>query len=193
MGHKKDELNASFSIRNSAYFKPTGCFMFPTLDRGSKMFGGREGCESQMILKFIPSISNIAGFFGNGVIAKLDPTDSKVMIIGSASCYVLWGSKSERPIFSGATATRKRNQATTYNLENDDSDGIISRTSNRFVADFKASTRHDRAPRLDNGELILRRREVHSGRAMTVSSGEKLLVSHQFFYESVTDLCPSYS
>jgi indole-3-glycerol phosphate synthase len=46
--------------------------------------------------------------------------------------------------------------------------------SSRVIMNYQSrlSNQNERAPRLENGELILRRREVHSGRALTVSSVE---------------------
>lgn len=144
------------------------------------MFGGSDGYESRMVTKFIPSLTSISGFFANGVIGKLDPTDANVMNIGSASCYVLWGSKSQRPIFSAAISTRNRIQAerdqTEQNRLSMQHDEIVSESRN-VIMNYKSRLRdkNERAPRSENGELILRRREVHSGRALTVSSGKLLM------------------
>ena len=43
--------------------------MFPSLDRGTKIFGGRPGYESGFVsTRFLPNISSMSGFFANGVI-----------------------------------------------------------------------------------------------------------------------------
>ena len=181
MGYKKEELNAQLlhtmveQGSDGSYFSPTGCFLFPTLDRGSKLFGGRDGYESKMITKFIPSITSISGFFANGIIGKLDPNDTHVMTIGSASCYVLFGSKTKRPIYSAAIATRNRIQADHDRMQkeakvDDDKDTEMGNVLMNYKS--RLSDQNVRAPRAEDGELILRRREVHSGRALTVSSVE---------------------
>lgn len=76
-------------------FQPTGCFMLPTLDRGSKFFKGKTGFESGCITSNLPAIAAVSGFFSNGVVMKLDeddPAESFAGTHGSATGYVLFGS-----------------------------------------------------------------------------------------------------
>jgi small ligand-binding sensory domain FIST len=97
MGYKKRVLQESFQKNDDEKrtFQPTGCFVFPTLDRGSKFFLGKPGFETGSVASFVPDISAISGFFSNGVIMKLDEDDPAELapgIHGSASGYVLFGS-----------------------------------------------------------------------------------------------------
>lgn len=98
MGYKKRVLQESFDRKaddSQPRFKPTGCFVFPTLDRGSKFFKGKSGFESGTVTTFLPELSSVTGFFSNGVIMKLDeddPSEVGASIHGSASGYVLFGS-----------------------------------------------------------------------------------------------------
>ena len=76
-------------------FQPTGCFMLPTLDRGSKFFKGKTGFESGCITSNLPNIAAVSGFFSNGLVMKLDeddPAESFAGTHGSATGYVLFGS-----------------------------------------------------------------------------------------------------
>ena len=95
MGYKKRTLTST--IEESSCFEPTGCFMFPTLDRGNKFFLGKSGFESEAASQFLPSVPCISGFFSNGVIGALetDPeigTKDPTSLYGSASGYFLFGS-----------------------------------------------------------------------------------------------------
>jgi small ligand-binding sensory domain FIST len=120
MGYKKRVLDEQFSTMTNkpttasptstkgsspaaaaaaASFTPTGCFIFSTLDRGTKFFLGKPGFESRQVAQFLPTIPSIAGFFCNSVIGTLDdisatnprlPNDS--FLHGSASGYFLIGS-----------------------------------------------------------------------------------------------------
>jgi small ligand-binding sensory domain FIST len=98
MGYKKRVLTESFNMEKDSKpsFQPTGCFVLPTLDRGSKFFKGKTpGFESGSAATFLPDINAISGFFSNGVIMKLDEDDPAEVCAsthGSASGYVLFGS-----------------------------------------------------------------------------------------------------
>jgi small ligand-binding sensory domain FIST len=89
-------LSQSFEADTPAKtFNPLTCFLFPTLDRGNKFFGGKPGYESASITQFLPSLPCISGFFSNGVLGRLDDFDTgsfDVSVHGSASAYVLIGS-----------------------------------------------------------------------------------------------------
>lgn len=95
LGHKKRVLTET--MQGSSSFSPTGCFLFPTLDRGSKFFLGKAGFESNAASQFLPTVPCISGFFSNGVIGALesDPNTNitePTSLYGSASGYVLFGS-----------------------------------------------------------------------------------------------------
>lgn len=88
-GYKRRALIPSFT--------PTGCFLFPTLDRGSKFFLGKAGFESGAASQYLPTVPCITGFFCNGVIGAMrtDPESGvkeSASVHGSASGYTLFGS-----------------------------------------------------------------------------------------------------
>ena len=184
-GYKKNELEQTFLAReirqSSEVFVPAGCLFFPSLDRGTKLFGGRPGYESRMLSQYIPSISSIGGFFTNGCIAALGEGESRAMVHGSASCYAVFGSKTNRPVYSAAKAAadkikqltneEKSNALEKISIEKDEK--IINRVKGMAVKNEDSP-----APRGENGELILKRREVHSGRALTVSNVEWSVVEN---------------
>jgi len=91
---------------------------------------------------------------------------------GSASGYFLIGSKSNRPIYSPAksdeykTEDEERQQVEEEELASAMEDKAREEKLKSFDMDEK------KAPRDERGELILKRREVHSGRAMLVSTVE---------------------
>jgi indole-3-glycerol phosphate synthase len=154
-------------------FEPAMCFLMSTLDRGSKFFGGKPGYESRKISEFVPAMPCIGGFCSNGAIGELDGSDGgqvEVMVHGSASTYVLLGSASRRPIYSAAKAAadvaRDAKEAKEA-LEAEQVDPV--KPSGKSVSSV---SQEERAPRAENGELLLKRREVHSGRALTVSTVE---------------------
>ncbi|KAG7357012.1 indole-3-glycerol phosphate synthase [Nitzschia inconspicua] len=166
-GYKKRILSATVQGHKQDFY-PAGCLMFPTLDRGNKFFQGKSGFESTTISQYIPTIPSIYGFFCNGIIGSLSSDNdangaSKTSLHGSASTYILIGSKSNRPTFHPANDSLdvKSDQS----LPGDTSDEKSS-ISQAYVDVEK------RAPRDSKGELILKRREVHSGRALTVSTVE---------------------
>lgn len=70
--YSKRELHAlwtGYNESSSSNQITSGCFMFPSLDRGTKIFGGRPGYESGFVsTRFLPNISSMSGFFANGVI-----------------------------------------------------------------------------------------------------------------------------
>ena len=97
MGYKKRSLTQSFENDDGSEqtFTPSACIFLPTLDRGSKFFGGKPGYESGTIAEFLPSLPCVTGFFSNGVIGRLDDSDAgscEASVQGSASSYVLIGS-----------------------------------------------------------------------------------------------------
>ncbi|KAL3939702.1 MAG: hypothetical protein SGBAC_005623 [Bacillariaceae sp.] len=164
-GFKRRALGANLAGKPA--FNPTGCFLFPTLDRGSKFFNGKTGYESGAALDFLPTVPCINGFFSNGVIGSLpsdSPQSEPASLYGSASGYVLFGSKSGRPIYSPSAPV-----VTSDNEDEEDSE-------EPDVEDWKVTTiatdEEKKAPRDENGELVIKRREVHSGRSMTVSAVE---------------------
>src|SRR5210317_1679928 len=103
MGYKKRELEGTLfggvesndGESSSSLNPPTGCFVLPTLDRGAKLFGGKQGYESSMASEFLPGIPAISGFFANGVLGKLDGTVAGSAIGGSANDNMLHGSSSQ--------------------------------------------------------------------------------------------------
>ncbi len=168
LGHKKRVLEQSLSDDkednlSAKVFNPSGCFIFPTLDRGTKYFGDAS-YESNAISEYSPSLSSISGFFCNGAIAALDNSDNKAIVHGSASCYVLVGSKSNRPIYSHAQAMEQKKSQI---IEEQKEAIVDDETPGQLFSDENKP-----APRSEEGELIVRRREIHSGRALTVSNVE---------------------
>ena len=85
------------NVQGKSSFQPTGCFLFPTLDRGSKFFLGKPSFETGAVSQFLPSVPCISGFFCNGVIGsmKADPemeNQEPARVHGSSSGYFLFGS-----------------------------------------------------------------------------------------------------
>ena len=174
MGYKKKSLEETLSLtgdRTAKSFEPAMCLFMSTLDRGNKFFNGKQGYESTAISQFVPSLPCLGGFFTNGVLGKLDETeigDMDVMVHGSASTYVLIGSASRRPIYSAAKAAAIAKQ-----VAMDTSEASVGENKPAGVyATVARGVSKERAPRAANGELRLKRREVHSGRALTVSTVE---------------------
>eukprot|EP00529_Nitzschia_sp_RCC80_P002944 CAMPEP_0113454684 /NCGR_PEP_ID=MMETSP0014_2-20120614/7989_1 /TAXON_ID=2857 /ORGANISM="Nitzschia sp." /LENGTH=1078 /DNA_ID=CAMNT_0000346095 /DNA_START=45 /DNA_END=3281 /DNA_ORIENTATION=- /assembly_acc=CAM_ASM_000159 len=167
-GFKARNTLASDKDEQKISFEPAGCFVFPTLDRGNKFFLGKGGFESTTVSKFFPEIPSISGFFCNGVINSLSTDEERkvgmndsVDLIGSATSYALLGSKSNRP-----TYTARKPAKSEAGPVDDEAEESTSETHMSYDATTK------KAPRDGDGELILKRREVHSGRAMTVSTVE---------------------
>lgn len=163
VAYKKALLNRQFNVVESSKlqsssdgltFQPAACWLIPTMDRGNKFFlGNKAGYESTTAARMMPTVPSISGFFSNGVIV----TGQTVQ--GSASGYFLFGSRSGRPVYSPQVDTSTRDTP----IKSEQS----SRRPSRAVTALE-----DRAPRNEYGELILRRREVHAGRALTVSTVE---------------------
>ena len=165
-------LEEAFVTDGRKTFNPTGAIVFPTLDRGTRLFGGKAGFESSKVSDAVPALQSISGFFCNGVIGKLNGIfqnqDSKVentMVHGNASGYAMIGSKSKRPFYDAAAEAGKtaaKDAPTTMEVT------------------------EEVAPRQPNGELVVRRREIQSGRLMTVSTvqwsvAEKMAVPTSMF------------
>eukprot|EP00588_Corethron_pennatum_P002100 CAMPEP_0194282062 /NCGR_PEP_ID=MMETSP0169-20130528/22265_1 /TAXON_ID=218684 /ORGANISM="Corethron pennatum, Strain L29A3" /LENGTH=392 /DNA_ID=CAMNT_0039027281 /DNA_START=16 /DNA_END=1190 /DNA_ORIENTATION=+ len=157
-GYKKQALEETFAT-GATTFDPTACMLLPTLDRGNKLFGGRSGYESKAVASYLPDVPSIFGFFSNGAVGTLDGTfrnpDSvqKTILHGSASCYALFGSRSKRPIYSPPDDDEASEPA------------LASASSSAALASDTGA-----APRQPDGELVLRRREIHGGRAISVST-----------------------
>jgi len=171
-GYKKRLLDTSSDDKEP--FNPSGCFFFPTIDRGQSLFGGKAGFESSAIAEYVPSIPAIGGFFSNGVIAAMDEDDDQVMVHGSASCYALVGSKSRRPVYSAAIISEEINQDDEKSKDNEIAELAAAAENERTLKianDPSADSDVDKpAPRSEDGELITKRREIHAGRALTVST-----------------------
>jgi hypothetical protein len=73
---------------------------------------------------------------------------------------------SSRPVFNPAQAKEMNEGATTSRTEDN-----ISTKGDLWLNRVRL-TDEARAPRSSDGELILRRREIHSGRSLTVSTVE---------------------
>ena len=65
-GYSMKVLEEAFITDGRKTFYPTGCLMFPTLDRGTRVFGGRPGYESQQVSEAIPALQSLSGLFCNG-------------------------------------------------------------------------------------------------------------------------------
>jgi indole-3-glycerol phosphate synthase len=143
-GYQRRRLTEQFA-KETTTFTPAGCFLVPTLDRGSKFFTGKPGYESQTAASMLPYGTCISGFFANGVVGPLDGSTT-MGVQGSASGYFLLGPRSGRPVYSPVAATRAAPQPTT--------------------------PPRGKVPRSEDGELLWKRREVHAGRALTVSTVE---------------------
>mmetsp|Transcript_13629 Transcript_13629/g.31960 ORF Transcript_13629/g.31960 Transcript_13629/m.31960 type:complete len:1021 (+) Transcript_13629:123-3185(+) len=178
-GYKKRILKNSLEKSDTdctKKFQPTACLVFPTLDRGSKFFSGKAGFESSVVSDFLPTVPCVSGFFGNGVIGSMS-SDPEILTArdpasmhGSASGYFLIRSKSGRPIYCppklGAYETNLKVTKEEKEVEKDEE----QKTQETKISSFELDEK--RAPRDERGELILKRREVHSGRAMLVSTVE---------------------
>ena len=187
-GFKRKELEGSlFGNENGndelEAGRPTGCIVLPTLDRGAKLFGGKAGFESGLVSEYLPDVPSVSGFFSNGVVGNLDgtvsagnvPGSNENTLWGSSSQYVVFRSKSNRPVFSprraraeaaGAASAQVRDAAMDSKLAAEDAKRI------QLTKSFGDTLAGEAAPRSPNGELVVRRREIHSGRAMSVSTVE---------------------
>lgn len=179
-GYQKLGLQNAIPQQDGDYpskFQPTGCFVFPTLDRGRKFFSGKSGFESSTVLEFLPTIPCVSGFFGNGVIGSMsiDPDISTfrdpASMNGSATGYFLIGSKSNRPSYCPTKSAACDTDSEVEIKQEKEFELVAGDTS--FQEKPKSfDLEEKRAPRDERGELILKRREVHSGRAMLVSTVE---------------------
>ena len=179
-GYKKKELEGTLlGAADDIMGPPTGCFVLPTLDRGAKLFGGKA-FESSTVSDYLPGIQSISGFFSNGVLGKLDGTvagmasDNDTRVHGSSSQYVVFRSKSKRPFYSPQKAKVDATVAAILKAEANSVEEQLAAEDEKRIAMAKEFGSDDAvaAPRSDNGELIVRRREIHSGRAMSVSTVE---------------------
>lgn len=166
-GYMQRQLNDQFNEKQA--FTAGMCLILPTMDRGSKFFQGKTSFETTTAAKYLQTTQCISGFYSNGVIGKIDNSveaSATTGLQGSASGYFLIGSKSGRSVYSAkAAAEADRKEAET--LESSDASETKRDSSTMSVAEYNVS-----APRSADGELIIKRREVHSGRAMTVSTVE---------------------
>ena len=134
-----------------------------------------------MVSDFLPSIPSISGFFANGVLGKLDGTiagagkpssgimNDSTMLHGSSSQYIIFRSKTERPVYSPQKAREEAANAAVVRAEEESAEQALAAEDEKrslMTKNFDSSE----APRSDSGELIVRRREIHSGRAMSVST-----------------------
>ncbi|GMH50925.1 hypothetical protein TL16_g00904 [Triparma laevis f. inornata] len=150
-GYKKIALEEAFE--GKTMFKPAACLTLPTMDRGQKLFGDRgnsQGLESGIVTEYLGSTVSNSGFFNNGVFASLYPGASQTSVFGSAGLHVVIGAKSDRPVWGGGGE------------EQNGADAEKQKTS--------PSLKKIAAPRDEDGELVLKRREVQSGRAISVST-----------------------
>ena len=173
IGFKKRQLEDQFDD-NKTPFVPTGVFMCPTLDRGSKFFNGKIGYESTTLSKMMPGLPCISGFFCNGIIGQVGEKDQKrIGVQGSCTGYTLLGSVSGRPIYSARDAAiAKAKQEAEVKAAEAEAKQLAAENEKRVQRAKVIESRSQRAPRSENGELVLRRREIHAGRAMTVSAVE---------------------
>ncbi|KAL7546772.1 hypothetical protein ACHAWF_010106 [Thalassiosira exigua] len=184
-GYKKRELEGTLS-GGADMGPPTGCLVLPTLDCGSKLFGGKAGYESGLASDFLPGVPSISGFFANGVVGKLDGTVGGAslgggsadpnMLHGSSSQYVVFRSKSKRPFYSPRKAKEDAANAAALKAEEESAERQLAAEDDKRTLMSKNFGSSDdsaaAAPRSENGELVVRRREVHSGRALSVSTVE---------------------
>jgi indole-3-glycerol phosphate synthase len=178
LGYKKRQFKLQLDQTETSW-TPTACFIFPTLDRGQKFFMGKSGFESSAAARMLPGTPCIQGFFGNGVIGRWDGNTGPVGVQGSASGYFLFGSKSGRRLFNPADVALQRIEA------DEERKAKVLQAEIQAAEDEKRQQRAKgiaaavvKAPRNPNGELLLKRREVHSGRALTVSTVEWSVVEN---------------
>eukprot|EP00977_Amphora_coffeiformis_P026711 scaffold29231_cov268-Amphora_coffeaeformis.AAC.4 len=182
LGYKKRVLTQQMASQDGeapSNWTPTACFVFPTLDRGQKFFLGKSGFESSVASRMLPGTSCIQGFFSNGVIgrwdgsADADSQQSAVGVQGSCSGYFLWGSKSGRPTYNPADAAQER----AVQKEEEAAEALQAQVQAAEDARRKQRAKgiasmETKAPRDKDGELVLKRRDIHSGRALSVSTVE---------------------
>lgn len=180
VGYKKKVLDRQFASDETPAFEPAAVFVVPTLDRGSKFFQGKSGYETSVVSSMIPGLPCISGFFSNGVVGRIDSGDSeeagdiKTGIHGSSSGYFLIGSRTGRPIYSPAGIAHEKAALKEQEAQQAaDAVALAAEDEKRSNTGAKVpSEKNKSAPRSEDGELILKRREVHSGRSLTVSTVE---------------------
>jgi indole-3-glycerol phosphate synthase len=181
VGYKKKVLDRQFeSDATKPAFQPAAVFVVPTLDRGSKFFQGKSGYETSVVTSMIPGLPCISGFFSNGVVGRMDSGDSeeagdiKTGIHGSSSGYFLIGSRTGRPIYSPAGIAHEQAVLKEQEAQQEaEAVALAAEDEKRSNGSSKAPSEMNKsAPRSEDGELILKRREVHSGRSLTVSTVE---------------------
>ncbi|KAL9187355.1 hypothetical protein ACHAXT_001458 [Thalassiosira profunda] len=181
-GYKKKELEGTL-MGGAAKNPPTGCLVLPTLDRGAKLFGGKAGYESGTVSDFLPGVPSISGFFANGVLGALAGTVAATaggsmndnMLHGSSSQYVVFRSKTKRPFYSPQKAKAAAADAAAQKAEEESAERQLAAEEEKRTlkaTNFASDEAGVAAPRSEDGELVVRRREIHSGRAMSVSTVE---------------------
>ena len=76
-------------------------------------------------------------------------------------------------MYSHDEAQSRKNEEQVKEEEEEEEEELVENTASTQVPDTDVP-----APRSDNGELIVRRREIHSGRALTVSNVEWSVVEN---------------
>ena len=104
-GYKKSSLTNMFEGGESPS-PPTACMVFSTMDRGTNLFGGKPGLESNKVSEFMPTVPSILGLKANGVIGALDETSNtqgsrKVdsLVHGSAASYAVFSSSKYKHLY----------------------------------------------------------------------------------------------
>lgn len=185
LGYKKRQFNQQMASQeetneesnaSTAGWTPTACMVFPTLDRGQKFFMGKAGFESSVASRMLPGTPCIQGFFSNGIVGKWDgsvDSSGPVGVQGSCAGYFLLGSRSDRPMYNPADAALQRaareEEEAAQALQAEIQAAEDAKRKQRAIGIAALSSK---APRKLDGELVLKRREVHSGRALTVSTVE---------------------
>ena len=95
--------------------------------------------------------------------------NKNIGVLGSASGYFLLGNRSGRPVYSPAQAAAAQAALQQENQRQADN---AQQGVQKLRAVKAAAVNDQRAPRSADGELMLKRREVHSGRSLTVSTVE---------------------
>eukprot|EP00934_Nitzschia_sp_Nitz4_P008028 Nitzschia sp. Nitz4//scaffold230_size58257//32794//35800//NITZ4_006484-RA/size58257-augustus-gene-0.11-mRNA-1//-1//CDS//3329543259//8018//frame0 len=129
---------------------PSACLVFPCESRGNNFFFGESNWESGIARRYLPDTPSISGFFVNSVTGSLEPDRVGLdgvdapRVFKSSTAFVLVGSRSKRPRFVPNLDSLKTTPASVKE------DGV------------------DHCPYDENGELIVQRRDLEAGRAMTV-------------------------
>lgn len=104
-GYKKSSLTNMFEGGESPS-PPTACMLFSTMDRGTNLFGGKPGLESNKVSEFMPTVPSILGLKANGVIGALDESSNtegsrKVdsLVHGSAASYAVFSSSKYKHLY----------------------------------------------------------------------------------------------